>query len=160
MTTKAILQTAGDGTTIPSGYVGESYVVDATSGVGMSTTIGAFVDIPGATFASSLTPGVWRIVGQFSGGGCTVGGTGALLMAAHIRTAGNTTVKASYIGYQTAGASSGTMSGTLEAIVNITSATNYKLSLTTVVASGSPTISSAGFTYSGTFNSITAVRIA
>lgn len=56
MTQKALLQSAGDGTAVPSGYVGEIY--DQTIDVGVTINLNTWTQL-GSGF--TLGPGVWLI---------------------------------------------------------------------------------------------------
>lgn len=58
MTQKALLQSAGDGTAVPSGYIGQ--VLQTTQGV--TATLGAAANLT----SLSVTPGVWLLTAEFS----------------------------------------------------------------------------------------------
>lgn len=57
MTTKQTLQSAGDGTAVPAGYVGETASVVLTAG-GTTSTAGTYID---GTGTLTLQTGIWMI---------------------------------------------------------------------------------------------------
>jgi hypothetical protein len=57
MTQKALLQSAGDGTTVPAGYVGETIEAIGTSVVSGSTTAGTFTTL---LTLSNVPSGKWK----------------------------------------------------------------------------------------------------
>ncbi len=144
MGVKNILTQGGDGTAIPSGMVGHIKTATNTLANNPSTTIGTWSDI--SSLSLELYPGVWNI--EIHIGTALLGwSSGASSFGAGmvgLRTAANQVIKQQ--AFLSAGdfganayASSTDVSGvTLSLTINVTAATTYKASVTTIAWSGSP----------------------
>jgi len=60
MPQKTLLQSAGDGTTVPAGYVGEYYAPAILSGSNQSISGSSYVTITGSSI--TIGPGVWMLL--------------------------------------------------------------------------------------------------
>lgn len=70
MTQKNLLQSAGDGTAVPSGYVGEQVSASNPTGVAVGAS-GSYVTVTSIT----LQPGIWNIEGRITFAASAFSGT-------------------------------------------------------------------------------------
>lgn len=154
MTAKSLLLSSGDGTAVPAGAVGESKTASASASASGPTTLGNYLDIPGASL--SLQPGTWMLFGNIGASTPAVSG-GAVVQSCEIRDSANNMIVRTYGGF-TASTTQSIVSSTLFVVVSVSSTTTYKLSVSPFNASGSPVISDGGFYYAASC-AIRAVRI-
>jgi hypothetical protein len=147
MANKQLLQSAGDGTAVPAGFVGEVKSVFPAANVG----IGGFTTID-LTSTIELTPGVWLLTAYFGGFGSGTGGN--VNFDGYITNAANGIIVATTLGW-TSGPLIG-LTGAIAISLAITSTTQYKLRYIGATQGGT----GCGATILASYTRLQAVRIA
>ena len=127
MTQKALLQSAGDGTAVPVGYVGELKTASPASVVNFGATA-AVTNITSVT----LTPGLYMLTGMVR---INISGT-AVAYFAVISTSINSFDSSSHISGASATISGTTYVPTTTRIVNISATTTYYFKRSTATVTG------------------------
>jgi hypothetical protein len=146
MTQKALLQSAGDGTAVPTGYVGEHLEALATSVILGSTSAGVFTTI---TTLSNVPAGKWKLefyssLIDLSGqSGDTVTPAAGRIVTLAIFKNGSEIYRNYCAGLPKSTVNSGYLitSGSGYLIENKSTTDTYDLRFTTVNNSGTPSIS-------------------
>lgn len=126
MTQKSLLQSAGDGTAVPSGYVGQ--VVTWSTAPGTFTVLTTETDWPNATF--TLSPGVWLVAFHIQVDGRTPSGAGTEVGATvKVTNSSNVTQGELVCSSRATNVSQLTISSILSqsAVLNVTTETTYKI---------------------------------
>ena len=125
MTQKALLQSSGDGTAVPAGYIGETINVDITSSVA-TTVANTPVD---CAQTITLTPGVWKLeaAGQMRMSGAAGRATGPAYGHVQLTDSANTELDASLMEVELPSSKDFSHRFYVAAVVNISSSTTYKL---------------------------------
>jgi hypothetical protein len=133
-------QLAGSGEALPAGAVGEVISVDITASTS-KTSVSTTVDITGASLP--LTPGSWRIEAHgFTVFNCSSSSSGTRTVAQVILTTASNTFITHCNGatIESGITTRDTKSVYLSAIVNISTATTYKLRLTDFAWAGTEVV--------------------
>ena len=174
MTAKALLLSAGDGTAVPAGSVGEKLeVADWTTFTQATPTENTIYDITGASL--TLTKGVWRIVQKINmqSNATSDNGQRSPWVLALMRDSSNSiidqaTLPSPYFSGVTTSGFNNVGTVLVEAYVSISSSTTYKASMkwrnaqggTVTVASMSSNTDIGANSYYGGGQYIRAIRIA
>lgn len=123
MPQKTLLQSAGDGTTVPAGNIGENSKAVPSGNTAISTF--TTTDLSGASI--SLAAGVWLLIATVGGYASSTGGNASIDFL--VRDGSNNNIVRGQ-GTWTSGALA-TMTSCVSQVVSITSTTTYKLSVVT-----------------------------